>query len=176
MVSFQLATLAHNVFIYFLGFATLFLELRLLYAMRYIKWISTLGITLKKAAGTLASIGVWYGLFFIACSCFFTLMFGSDVYEYHSMQKTTSTVTMLTVDFRGFDKFPNTVGPFGGFVLLLYAMVCLVIFINFFLTLFNDVLHSVKRDKKIHKDDEVIDHFLGIFKSLFQARYKTGKT
>lgn len=175
MVSFQLATLAHNLFIYFLGFAVFLLELRLLYALRYNKWISTLGSTLSNSVGTLASVGVWFALFFVACTCFFNLMFGPDVKEYNSLYNTASTIVVMAVSFRGFDRFPAATGQLGGIVLLIYAMVSIVIFINFFLTIFNQFLHEVKVDKKLHRDGEVIDHLLSILKTMFQTADKKGE-
>lgn len=158
---------------FLMGFCAFLLQLRLLYVLRYIKMIATLSNTLTRSATKLLSVGFIFIVVFLAFCTLLYGLYGTLAAEYGSFVQTAKTMVILAVGYDGFEDFIVHTGRFGIFVSLLYSMTILFIVTNLFVVILLDFLDAMQKDREIHKDNEVIDYIINLFKDMLPGEKKS---
>lgn len=171
MVSFNLVSQAHAWFMELLGICTFCLELRLLFALRYMRMIKTLAVTMFKSKWNMVSVGMVFLPLLIAFTSLYYLMFGSTLGDYRSFMKSASNLTVFTIDYRGHNKnFKNNGDAFIDASSVLYALLVTLIVFNLFVSILNEFLMAIRRDKETFVDNEVIDYMIGLLHNILPGK------
>ena len=170
MKNFNKLNWVHGSFIFILGFAAFILQLRMLYVMRYLRIIAILGNTMTRSASNMLSVGIIFLVIFFATVSFLYIEFGSLIYQFRSFVQTASSATML--GFNGFDDFVVEAGRFAVAVVIIYVMTIMFIVTNLFVAILDEFLSEMAEDREIHKDNEVIDYVLSLFKELLPGQHE----
>ena len=116
-----------------------------------------------------------FGIFFMAFCILCYDTFGSSLEEYSSIQATMSSLSEAFLGKFDFNHVTSAKGKFGGFVLIAYLLVMMLIIMNFFISLLNEFLAAVQDDpESMPKDHEVVDYCMEVLSKMFSTK-KTKK-
>lgn len=167
MVSFSRMSQIHILFIDLLGACAFCLELRLLFALRYARMIKTLAMTFFKSKFKMFGVGLVFIPLLMSFASLSYLMYGSEKYYYNSFPKTAGNYTVFVIDFRGHSKQSksSSIG-LNDAAIVLYSLILTLIVMNLFVSILNDFLRAIRKDKDTFRDNEVIDYIIELILSL----------
>ena len=160
----------NNVYLLLMGLVTFLTQCQLLHVLRYNTTIAILGNTLLQSGPALLSFSIISAILMAAYSSGAALMF-NQLPEYSSMLQTLGTLLQAFVGkFNLFD-VQDMYGSAAVAFLLTYLLITMVVVTNFFISILNDFLEAVGKDKNVgKKDNEVIEHFMRTVKSLIVGK------
>ena len=176
LVSFDPIIYYNNVYLLLMGLVTFLTQCQLLHVLRYNTTIAILGNTLLQSGPTLLSFGFISFILFAAYSSGAALMF-DQLPEYSSMAQTMQTLLQAFVGKFDLRDVQGLYGTTGAAFLLTYLLLTIIFVANFFIAILNEFLEAVGNDKNIgKKDSEVVEYFLGSFKSLISVKKDKDKS
>ena len=170
-INFQLLSLSNTIFFNLMSIVAFLMILRLLSILRYNRTISIMALTIKKSSEDLLSMTIAFWIFFIAFCVLCYDTFGSSLEQYSSIQATMCSLSEAFLGKFDFYHVTSAKGEFGGFILIAYLLVMMLIIMNFFISLLNEFLAAVQGDpESMPKDHEVIDYCMEILSTIFSTQ------
>jgi hypothetical protein len=159
----------------FFGFMSFLVQIQFLHVLRFVESISLLTNTLTSSKGTITSFGFLTILLFTTFTLAMALMF-REVSGYETIYTAIgSNLASMLNKFR-YDTVAEGTGVVGGAFLLMYVLTMMIIVINFFVSLLNELLAVMKKHKnQWGKDTEVMEHLIQMLKSMFSDRHPDNK-
>ena len=158
-ISFQEAVSWNNAENATLSLAVFITTIKLLRMIRYNSHISALSATISLSRATLLSYSVLLFVIILAFTLLGHLLYGADLYAFRSLQRTLSSVMLMSIGKRmqldELQRVDRTLGPLFGFS---FKFIMVFIFVNFFVAILNDSYEDVKSNPdQTKKESEMAD-------------------
>ena len=167
ITNFQPVTTYNEYFMIFFGFVAFLVQIQFLNVLRYVKSIALMTTTLSSSISNILSFGLLTVLVFTAFTACMTQSF-REVEGYETINAAIGTNLAAMLNNFPYHTVVDGTGVAGGAFLIFYVLTMMLIVINFFISMLDQVMAVMKDQKdKWDKDTEVVDHLVGMVKSIF---------
>ena len=162
---------ANSIFVDLLALCGFLAQISLLHILRYNKTISILAATLSKSFSDVVNILLCIAIVTSAFVSFMYIVYGPHLFDYSTVMRAYTALFSGSMGKFDFYVVIDAMGLLGSLVLLIFLLLMMYIYLNFFVTILSEYMSALREDPKaVPKDHEVIEYLLSIVYLFFNPK------